>query len=118
MDKLKGDGAKVMLMQDRNPLLAHLSLTQALNQLRKELRNYQKDIAPFDRKLRDNETVLDWWTVVQHDDDAHILEVIVNIPKCNNCCANCDLQGPCNQVVLGAADINAGQEDYVNDNMA
>lgn len=74
-DKSTSDNTKATLMQEQNPLLAHLGPAQALNQLRKELRNYQKGIDPFNRRLRDNESVLDWWTAVQQDDDAQVLGV-------------------------------------------
>ena len=62
-------------MQEQNLLLAHLGPAQALNQLQKELHNYQKGIDPFNHRLQDNESVIDWWTAVQQDDNVQVLGV-------------------------------------------
>ena len=58
---------KKALMQERNPLLAHLGPAQALERLKRELKNYQKGGIPLDRKLCINKSVLDWWIAIQWD---------------------------------------------------
>ena len=80
-DNFKSDHKKEALMQERNPLLAHLGPAQALERLKRELRNYQKGVLPFDRKLRENESVLDWWIAIQRDDEARVLGVRT-VPFC------------------------------------
>ena len=80
-DNSKSDHEKETLMQERNPLLAHLRPVQALERLKRELKNYQKGVIPFDQKLRENESVLDWWIAIQQDDEPRVLRVRT-VPFC------------------------------------
>ena len=79
-DNSKSDHKKEPLMQERNPLL-HLGPAQALERLKRELKNFQKGVVPFDRKLCKNRSVLDRWIAIQWDDEAWVLGVRT-VPFC------------------------------------
>ena len=63
------------IMQQRNPLLANLTPSQALANLKIELKAFTNNESPFNRVLREEETVYDWWTVVQRNRYASVLGV-------------------------------------------
>jgi hypothetical protein len=65
----------VAIMQGRSPLLAGISPMDALSCLKDELKGYVKGQEPFNRRFRDGETVLSWWTTIQKDDFARVLGV-------------------------------------------
>lgn len=63
----------VAVMQQRNPRLAGISPRDALSRLKVELKGYIKEQEPFNRRFRDGQTVLSWWTIVQKDEFAYVL---------------------------------------------
>ena len=69
----------VAVMQRRNPLLAGISPRDALSRLKVELKGYVKEQEPFNRRFRDGQTVLSWWTIVQKDEFAYVLGVCISV---------------------------------------
>jgi hypothetical protein len=72
-DLSKKDPKKIMM--ERNPLLAHLTPSQALVALKSELKAYADSDDPFDRAFRPNETVGMWWVAVQKKPFGKVLGV-------------------------------------------
>jgi hypothetical protein len=69
----------VAIMERRNPLLAGIDPMGALSRLKSELKQYAKGEEPFNRRFRDGQTVLSWWTFVQKDEFAHVLGVCLGL---------------------------------------
>ncbi len=63
------------LMAIRNPRLAGIDPSTALQSLQEELQAYVKCRDPFDRPLREGQTVRDWWEKAQKDPYGHVLGV-------------------------------------------
>jgi hypothetical protein len=63
------------IMQERNPLLAHLTPTQALASLKSELKAFVDCDEPFNRPFHSGETVRQWWLAVQLKPFAGVLGV-------------------------------------------
>lgn len=79
-DLLKKRPKPQEIMQKRNPRLAHLSPTEALQSLKRGLREYANCEEPFDRMLKSDETVREWWVTLQRKVDACVLGVCLTIP--------------------------------------
>jgi hypothetical protein len=62
-------------MKQRNPALAEFSPTDALASFRTQFQAYIKGVDPFNRKMRSNESALDWWKMLQVDELANVLAV-------------------------------------------
>ncbi|KAG1766662.1 hypothetical protein EDD22DRAFT_950430 [Suillus occidentalis] len=60
-------------MKQRNPTLAEFSPTDALASFRTQFQAYIKGVDPFNRKMRSNESALDWWKMLQVDELANVL---------------------------------------------
>ena len=119
-DNSKSDHEKETLMQERNPLLAHLRPVQALERLKRELKNYQKGVIPFDQKLCENESVLDWWIAIQQDDEPQVLRVRT-VPFCAPLIQvvwHLVTLGSHHQTVFGSSGFNGWRTNNVNYYMA
>ena len=62
-------------MEQRNPALVGFSPAEALAAFRTQYRAYIKGEDPFNRKMRSNESALDWWKALRGDELANILAV-------------------------------------------
>ena len=63
------------IMEERNPRLAHLTPSQALANLKSELKAFVNCDDPFDRPFRPDETVRQWWLAVQRNPFGGVLGV-------------------------------------------
>jgi hypothetical protein len=67
--------ARALAMRKRNVALADIDPADAADALRTELRQFAKAREPFNRRIRDEESVRDWWVAVGQDKDAQIIGV-------------------------------------------
>jgi hypothetical protein len=73
--QLEPPAAREAEMLKRNVALAHIHPADAVDSLRKELRECHKGRSPFNRRVRDSENAREWWATVGKDEDATILGV-------------------------------------------
>ena len=78
-DLSKKDPKKIMM--ERNPLLAHVTPSQALTALKSELKAYTDKDDPFEHTFRPNETVGMWWAAVQKKMFRKVLGVNIGFKK-------------------------------------
>lgn len=70
-----GDAKTPADMEIRSPKLAHLPPKQAAQNLKRELHAYAARTDPFNRPMRNNETVIEWWVALQSDELCSVLGV-------------------------------------------
>lgn len=69
--------ARKTAMAVRNPDLAKISPGDANDAVKPQLKAYLQKREPFDRRIRSNESVLQWWKDVQKDDYGKVISVSV-----------------------------------------
>ncbi|KAI0730090.1 hypothetical protein C8Q72DRAFT_825473 [Fomitopsis betulina] len=62
-------------MLKRNPLLEGLTPSQAYAELKDAVKAYARGFEPFDRPLKTNRSVRDWWIKIQKEPGAQVLGV-------------------------------------------
>ena len=98
-------------MMEWNPLLAHVTPSQALTALKSELKAYTDKDDLFERAFRPNETVGLWWAAVQKKMFRKVLGVNIGFKKWIRFVTNFKFgnTGSCYQAVFYCCGFYGGQ---------